>query len=104
ADATTTSAPASSLIQLASGAGDANRKYGVTGSAIGVAVIDSGRASHLDFSSQTSAGVNLVPLGSTNATTSTNDRYGHGTLVAGIVAGKGTISQRYGFNYAGIAP
>lgn len=65
-------------------------------------MIDSGKASHEDLPS--GAGINLVPLSATNRTSSTTDRYGHGTLVAGIIAGKGTAAKRVGFNYTGVAP
>jgi serine protease AprX len=81
------------------------RQYGYQGDGVGVAVIDSGVYSHNDFKD---AGVsrivysqNFVP-----GLASADDGYGHGTHVAGIVAGNGAMSTGYSFNYTfrGIAP
>ena len=70
---------------------------GLKGNQIGVAIIDSG----VDNTSK-----DLDPIvaddGSFSATSHTiNDVYGHGTHIAGIVAGNGTLSSGY---YMGIAP
>ncbi len=68
---------------------------GLDGSGIGVAVIDSGIQSSDDFS-------NLVKrVGFNSQSNSVNDFYGHGTHVAGIIAGNGLFSGGY---YQGIAP
>jgi serine protease AprX len=67
---------------------------GLTGAGIGVAVIDSGVSPHADFSAQRSVSFNP---NSTNVT----DSFGHGTHVAGIIAGDGSAS---GGAYMGIAP
>jgi serine protease AprX len=68
----------------------------LTGQGIGVAVIDSGIASHPDLGNRVIAAqafnVNVSDAG---------DAYGHGTAVAGIIAGDGTASAGA---YMGIAP
>jgi serine protease AprX len=67
---------------------------GLTGSGIGVAIIDSGVSNHNDLS--LSSRVSLNP----NAT-SVVDNFGHGTHVAGIIAGNGTSSNG---KFKGVAP
>jgi len=68
----------------------------LTGKGIGIAVIDSGITSHADLGSRVVASQNFNPN-----VTGTDDAYGHGTAVAGIIAGSGTGS---GGQYIGIAP
>ncbi len=68
----------------------------LTGQGIGIAVIDSGIASHPDL-----AGRVLVSQNFNVSVSDVNDAYGHGTAVAGIIAGDGTAS---GGKYVGIAP
>ncbi len=69
----------------------AAQQYGLDGTGIGVAVIDSGIADHADFRT---AGVSRVIHSESfvAGSTSTVDAYGHGTHVAGIVAGNGAAS------------
>lgn len=68
---------------------------GLKGQGIGVAVIDSGISSSPDIT-------NLVVKEKMNSQALSNaDQYGHGTHVAGIIAGNGTLS---GGHYLGIAP
>ncbi|NYT02916.1 MAG: S8 family serine peptidase [Methanosarcinales archaeon] len=70
---------------------------GLDGSGITVAVIDSGiDKNHPDLAGKVAGEVNFVTEEDT-----TSDLLGHGTLVAGIVAGSGTAS---GGKYRGIAP
>jgi serine protease AprX len=68
----------------------------LTGQGIGVAVIDSGIAAHPDV-----AGRVIVNQNFNVDVTGIDDAYGHGTAVAGIIAGDGTAS---GGRYMGIAP
>ena len=71
------------------------------GEGVTVAVVDSGISNHadlLDFGYSSSA-----IIASTNQTSefSANDGYGHGTHVAGIIGGNGTLSNGM---YPGVAP
>jgi serine protease AprX len=70
---------------------------GVTGEGVGIAIVDSGIASHTALAKKVVANVSLV-----SGDPSTNDEYGHGTHVAGIISGTntGTTSLYTG----GIAP
>jgi len=68
----------------------------LTGRGIGIAVIDSGIAAHPDV-----AGRVIVSQNFNVNVTGTDDAYGHGTAVAGIIAGDGTASAG---QYIGIAP
>ena len=73
-----------------------NRLTPLTGQGIGVAIIDSGISAHPDLGTRVIASQNF------NATvTGIDDAYGHGTAVAGIIAGDGTASAG---QYIGIAP
>ena len=69
-----------------------------TGAHIGVAIIDSGIAPLTDFGTRIRAFYDFT----TGATLSTlpNDPYGHGTHVAGLIAGSGAS----GSEYRGVAP
>jgi len=84
--------------------------YGMTGKGVGVAVIDTGIAGDQpDFKvSQTAKDSRVVASAVTNPyAKSAGDSYGHGTHVAGIIAGNGTYrpasDKLYG-KYIGVAP
>ena len=70
----------------------------VTGKGIGVAIIDSGiNTSHAALSGKVTAAISFV-----SGDSSTNDGFGHGTHIAGIVAGKDTLATP--LYKGGIAP
>ncbi len=80
---------------------------GYTGAGIGVALIDSGVNAHPDFYS------GLVPLSRVaynksfiTGNSSSSDQYGHGTHIAGLIAGDGLASTGFLFTqtFQGAAP
>jgi serine protease AprX len=84
-------------------------KFGVTGTGVGVAVVDTGVDGALpDFATKDHSGSRVVASAVANAdATTATDSYGHGTDVAGIIAGngdnRGTGDPLYG-RYIGVAP
>ncbi len=84
-------------------------RYGYTGTGIGVAVIDTGIAGNLpDFQASNATGSRVVETAVTNPLAQTaTDTYGHGTDVAGIIAGNGnnrSWSDPLRGRYIGVAP
>ncbi|HET9374091.1 MAG TPA: S8 family serine peptidase, partial [Chthoniobacterales bacterium] len=80
---------------------------GYTGAGIGVALIDSGVASHPDLNGGF-LGLSRVVYNQSfvAGTPSPNDQYGHGTHIAGLIAGNGASStgSKYSRTFKGIAP
>ena len=70
-------------------------RSGVTGKGIGVALLDTGVSQHPDLAGRIVASADLTTEGTFS------DSYGHGTSMAGIVAGDGNASDE---RYIGIAP
>ena len=58
-------------------------EQGATGAGVRVGVLDSGIAPHADFAERLAEGWNYI-----DGTADTNDDYGHGTSVAGLIAGR----------------
>ena len=83
------------------GALEAAQAYGVTGAGIGIAVIDSGiDDDHIDLPNVVHT-EDFTTNASQNGVNNRRDGFGHGTHVAGIIAGNGMAS---GGQYAGMAP
>ncbi len=88
------------------------QSYGYTGAGIGVAVLDSGVTTgtygHPDLKASGGSGVSRVVYSESfiDDDTSTNDKYGHGEHVAGIIGGTGAISTQTSnaHSFRGIAP
>jgi len=73
---------------------------GVTGQGIGVAVVDSGISPHNALANKVVANISFV-----TGDSSVLDAFGHGTHVAGIIAGTGSVASSVTPLYAGgIAP
>jgi serine protease AprX len=99
-DPTEGAAVAASPGILEVGAPDVWRQLGLTGKGIGVAILDSGIAPHPDLAGRIVASVDFTG-GTVGRLVPPADPGGHGTHVAGLVAGDGTAS---GGVYAGVAP
>ena len=87
----------------------AQSNYGMNGSGIGVAVIDSGIADHPDLHNAYGYGPSRVIYSQSfvAGNSSPVDQFGHGTHVAGLIGGNGASSgssNGYPAVYAGMAP
>ena len=80
--------------------------YGYDGSAVGIAIVDSGIYAHPDLSSNSRFSTSRVVYSQSfiPGDSSTNDAYGHGTHVAGLALGNGQSSDDYLYDYVGLAP
>ncbi len=83
------------------GATGVRETYGYDGSGVGVAVIDSGVTGWHDDLAQGAAGPQRVDqfVDFVNGRTAPYDDYGHGTHVAGIIAGNGFDSSGAAFRH-----
>ncbi len=82
-------------------------QFAFNGNGIGVAVIDSGIADHPDLHNANGTSRVVYSQSFVAGDTTTSDKYGHGTHVAGLVGGSGVNSgtaNGYAANYAGVAP
>jgi serine protease AprX len=83
----------------------ARQQYGLDGTGVGIALIDSGVYDHDDLQKSTGGSRIVYNESFIPNDTSTNDAYGHGTHVAGILAGNGRDSATgYPTQYVGLAP
>ena len=76
-------------------------QYGLTGMGVTVAVVDSGIAAHPDLGTRVVAAIDFTAAMPAVSTSPLGDPGGHGTHVAGLIAGDGTSSAG---RYAGVAP
>jgi serine protease AprX len=82
-------------------------QYGYTGAGVGVAVIDSGIASHPDLNNSNGTSRVVYSQSFVAGDTTTSDKFGHGTHVAGLIGSSGASSgtaNGYSATYAGMAP
>jgi serine protease AprX len=82
-------------------------QYGLDGTGIGVAVIDSGISDHADLHGATGPSRVVYSQSFVVGDTTTADKYGHGTHVAGLIGATGKSSGNgngYTATYAGVAP
>jgi serine protease AprX len=81
--------------------------YGLDGTGVGVAVIDSGIADHADLHAATGGSRVVYSQSFVAGDTTTSDKFGHGTHVAGLIGASGKSSGNgngYSATYAGMAP
>jgi len=82
-------------------------QYGFDGTGIGVAIIDSGVAAHPDLNNANGVSRVVYSQSFVAGDTTTSDKFGHGTHVAGLIGGNGTSSgagNGYSATYTGVAP
>jgi len=101
-----TANPATEEFATAVQADLAASSYALNGTGIGVAVIDSGIAAHADLGNGANSRV-VYSQSFVAGDTTTSDKFGHGTHVAGLIGGSGSSSGNgngYAATYAGMAP
>jgi len=82
-------------------------QFALNGTGIGVAIIDSGVADHGDLHDASGASRVVYSESFVAGDTTTADKFGHGTHVAGLIGGTGVNSgtgNGYQARYAGVAP
>ncbi|MGA7647547.1 MAG: S8 family serine peptidase, partial [Terriglobales bacterium] len=82
-------------------------QYALTGAGVGVALIDSGIAAHPDLNDGNGNSRVVYSQSFVAGDTTTSDKFGHGTHVAGLIGGTGASSgtaNGYAATYAGMAP
>lgn len=82
-------------------------QFAQDGTGVGVAIIDSGVADHPDLHNAAGASRVVYSQSFVAGDSSTADRYGHGTHVAGLIGGTGASSgpaHGYPVTFAGVAP
>jgi serine protease AprX len=82
-------------------------QFALDGTGVGVAVIDSGISDHSDLHAASGASRVVYSQSFVPGDTSTWDKYGHGTHVAGLIGGTGVssgVANGYLAKYAGVAP
>lgn len=82
-------------------------QFAQDGTGLGVAIIDSGVADHPDLHNAAGASRVVYSQSFVAGDSSTADRYGHGTHVAGLIGGTGASSgpaHGYPVTFAGVAP
>ena len=102
-----TSSPVTEEFATAVQADVAASQYGLNGSGIGVALIDSGIAPNADLNNANGNTRVVYSQSFVSGNSSAVDQYGHGTHVAGLIGGTGASSgsgNGYAAVYAGIAP
>jgi len=99
--------PATEEFATAVEADVAASQYALTGAGVGVAVIDSGIAAHPDLNNANGVSRVVYSQSFVSGDTTTSDKFGHGTHVAGLIGGTGASSgsgNGYAATYAGMAP
>jgi serine protease AprX len=85
----------------------AQSQYGLDGTGIGVAVIDSGISDHPDLHGASGGSRVVYSQSFVAGDNATSDKFGHGTHVAGLIGATGKNSGNgngYAATYAGMAP
>jgi len=101
-----TASPATEQFASAVEADIAASTYAFDGTGIGVAVIDSGVANHVDLGNGSKSRI-VYSQSFVAGDSTTSDKFGHGTHVAGLIGGNGSSSGNgngYAASFAGIAP
>jgi serine protease AprX len=99
--------PVTEEYATAIGADVAQSQYGFDGTGVGVAVIDSGIAVHPDLNNANGVSRVVYSQSFVAGDSTTSDKFGHGTHVAGLIGASGASSgtaNGYAATYAGMAP